>query len=98
MNKEDRLSHLSERLERAADARHMATTPVWAEAWTGFERELLERLLGCGPTDDEVRYRLQVGIEAARHVRRAIEHEGQTVESLQKEIDTLEGRITRPIA
>ena len=76
----------------------MATTAVWSDAWTGFEQELLERLLKCGPTDDVERYRLQIGIEAARRVRKTIEHEGQTVESLEKEIATLEGRITRPIA
>lgn len=98
MSKSDRIAALSEKLARAGDARTMATTDVWAAAWREFEQELLERLLKCGPTDDAERYRLQIGIEAARRVKRAIEHEGQTVESLQKELDTLEGRAMRPIA
>lgn len=76
----------------AADARHMATSPVWEEAWQSFERELLARLLKCGPEDDLVRYRLQVAFDAARHVRRAIENKGASVESLQKELDLIEGR------
>lgn len=98
MNKPDRIAALSEKLLRAGDARHMATTDVWSNAWKELEQELLERLLKCGPTDDAERYRLQIGIEAARQVKRAIEHEGKTVESLQKDLDTLEGRLARPIA
>lgn len=98
MNKQDRIAQLSERLARAGDARTMATTDVWAEAWTGFERELLERLLKCGLTDDGERYRLQVAMEAARYVRRAIENEGKTVESLEKQLDHLEGRKVAPRA
>ncbi len=94
----DRITHLSESLNRAADARAMATTPLWAETWDRFERELLERLLKCGPDDDMVRYRLQVGIEAARHVRAAIEHAGKTAKSLEKELDVLEGRKPASIA
>ena len=95
---EDRIVELSDRLARAADARHMATTPVWADAWTSFERELFERLLKLGPTDDEARYRLQIGIEAARQVRRAIEHEGKTEVSLRKELDLLTGAKPRAVA
>jgi hypothetical protein len=94
----DRLTQLSERLARAADARSMSTSPVWAEAWQDLEQELLERLLRLGPTDDEARYRLQVAIEAARRVRGLIEHEGRTVQSLEKEMDLLEGRKAAPIA
>ncbi len=94
----DRIAQLSEKLNRASDARTMATTPVWAEAWQGFERELLERLLKCGPDDDVVRYRLQIGIEAARHVRMAIEHASKTGSGLEKELDLLEGRKPVPIA
>lgn len=98
MSKPDRIAQLSEKLARAADARHMASQPIWAEAWESFERELLERLLKCGPTDDEARYRLQVAIEAARCVKRSIEHEGRTVSSLEKEMEHLEGRKPAPIA
>lgn len=98
MNKSERIAHLSERLERAADARHMATTPLWAETWDALEHELIERLLACGPTDDAVRYRLQQGVEVARSVRRAIEHTSKSVEGLQKELDHLEGRAMRPVA
>jgi len=97
-NKQERIAQVSQRLIRANDARRMATTEVWNESWESFEQELLERLLNCGPTDDAERYRLQVGIEAARHVKRAIEHEGQTVVSLEKELDHLEGRTASPRA
>ena len=94
----DRLVALSEALARAADARNMATSPVWAEAWDKLESELLERLLGCGPTDDGPRYRLQMAIEVGRTMRRIIEHRGATVQSLQKEMDLLDGRKVAPIA
>lgn len=94
----DQIIQLSDKLNRAADARAMATTPLWAETWDRFERELLERLLKCGPDDDMVRYRLQVAIEATRHVRIAIEHAGKTAKSLEKELDLVEGRKLAPIA
>jgi len=93
-----RIATLSEKLAKVADARKMATTPVWADAWDGFERELLERLLKCGPDDDVNRYRLQIGIEAVRHTRRAIENGGSGAEALSKELDILEGRKAAPIA
>lgn len=89
---------LHEALNRAADARAMATTDVWARAWDSFERELLERLLKCEPGDDLQRYRLQVAMDATRHVRRTIEHQGKMVESLSKQLDLLEGRRLPPIA
>lgn len=95
---EDRLIRLSDALASAADARHMATSSVWAGAWEEFERELLRRLLQCEPEDDVVRYRLQVAFDAARHVRRAIENKGASVESLQKELDLIEGRKPRAVA
>lgn len=98
MSKPDRIAQLSEKLARAADARHMASQPIWAEAWESFERELLERLLKCGPEDDWSRYRLQVAIEVARHVKRVIDREGRTVAILEKEIEHLEGRKPAPIA
>jgi hypothetical protein len=94
----DTISRLSERLRAAADARAMAHAPVWARAWEDVERGLLERLLDCGPTDDEARYRLQVAIQASRQVRRTIEHQGASVAALEKELAVLDGRVKRPIA
>ncbi len=98
MSNPDRIAVLSEKLARIADARKMATTTVWDDAWTGFERELLERLLKCGPDDDINRFRLQIGIEAARHTRRAIENAGAGEKALETELDILEGRKAAPIA
>ena len=93
-----RIAALSEKLARIADARKMATTEVWADAWEEFERELLERLLKCGPTEEIERWKLQIGIEAARQVRRTIENGGQGAADAQKELDILEGRKVAPIA
>lgn len=76
----------------------MAASPVWDDAWMGIERELLERLLKCGPEDEMARWKLQVGIEAVRRVKRAIEHEGASESALVKELDILEGRKVAPIA
>lgn len=98
MNKPDRIAALSERLERAADARNMATTPVWAEMWSALETELLERAMKCGPTEDAARYRLLMAIDVSRTLKRAIEHEGKAAESLRTELDHLEGRTMRPVA
>lgn len=98
MDKAERIGALHERLTKAHDARQMAATSVWADAWDSFEQELLERLLKCGPTDDYERYRLQVAIEAGRHVRRVIENQGQTVGGLEKELDHLEGRKLHRVA
>lgn len=94
----DRIAALSEALARANDARHMASTDAWARAWDGFERELVERFIQCGEGDDLTRYRLQIAIEAARHTRRAIEHDARTVAGLEKELAVIEGRVPRPIA
>lgn len=94
----DRITALSEALTRANDARHMCATDVWARAWESFERELIERFLHCGEGDDQTRFRLQIAIEAARHTRRAIEHEAKTVAGLEKELAILEGRTPRAIA
>src|SRR5262249_41980582 len=93
-----RFAQLSDALASAADARHMATSQVWPKIWEMLERELLERLLKCGPTDDAERYRLQTAIEVSRHLRRAIEHTGGTAAKLEEELDYLEGRKMRPIA
>ena len=98
MTREQRITHLSETLRRAADARLLAASPIWAEAWTELERECLERLLECGPTEDEKRYRLQIAIETVRQTRRAIEVRGGTSEQLEKELAILEGAKPRPIA
>lgn len=98
MDSEDRAAALSDKLLAARDARHMVTSNSWGAAWSSFERELLERLLACAPQEDDARYRLQIGIEAARYARRAIEHESGTAEGLQKEIDLLTGSKPRPIA
>lgn len=98
MSNVTRIAALSEKLARVADARKMATTDVWADAWTSFERELLDRLLACEPDDDVNRYRLQIGIEAARQVRRTIENAGQGEAATVKELDILEGRKVAPIA
>jgi len=94
----DRIAALSEKLARIADAKNMAQTPVWGDAWDGFERELLERLLKCGPDDDINRYRLQIGIEAARHAKQAIENGATGEKALRAELDILEGRKPAPIA
>lgn len=93
-----RISELHGLLTRANEARRLVTTDVWAKAWESFERELLERLLKCEADDDVVRYRLQVAIECGRHVKRAVENEGQTVEGLETELDHLEGRKIARIA
>ena len=93
-----RIADLSERLRRIADAKNMTQTDVWAAAWHGFEQELLERLLKCGPDDELARWKLQTAIEAARHARRAIEHAATGEASLTKELDILEGRKAAPIA
>lgn len=94
----DRLARLSQDLQAAADARHMATSPVWARTWDGLEKELLERLLHCGPEDDEPRYRLAQAIEVARKLRRTIESTGLNQAMLEKELDQIEGRKMRSIA
>lgn len=97
VNKTDRIAALSEALAMVADARTMATTQVWGQAWDMYERELIERLLKCEAADDINRYRLQIGIEAARHARRAIEHAVKTESGLQQELDILEGRKKSPM-
>lgn len=94
----DKIARLSEALALVADARTMATTQVWGDAWNLYERELIERLLKCAAEDDINRYRLQIGIEAARHARRAIEHATKTEDGLRRELDVLEGRKLAPIA
>lgn len=97
-DKADRIGELHERLIAASEARQVIQSDVWARAWAAYEHELIERMLKCGPDDDWQRFRLQIGIETARHVRRVIEHEGATVESLQRELDHLEGRKMAAVA
>lgn len=91
-----KIGRLHDALTLVADAKKLASTDVWEQAWALYERELIERLLKCGPDDDINRYRLQIGIEAARHARRAIEHTAKTEAGLEKELDILEGRMKRP--
>lgn len=93
-SKTDRIAKLSEALAHVADARTMATTDVWGQAWDMFERELIERMLKCGdgPEEDATRYRLQIAVNAARSVRRVIEHASRSEDGLRKELDVLEGR------
>lgn len=93
-----RLADVHEALMAASEARALVQAPVWAKAWEALERELLARLMACGPTDDEQRYRLQVGIEAGRQVRRVLEHQGSTTASLEAELNVLEGRKKAPVA
>jgi hypothetical protein len=94
--KAEKIGRLHEALTIVADARAMASTHVWDQAFAMFERELLDRMLACGPDDDVNRYRLTVGIDAARSAKRAIEHVIQTEAGLLKELDILEGRLKRP--
>lgn len=96
MDSSERIQRLHEQLERVADARSMATTPVWAEAWDAFERELLDRMIAA--TDPEAVMRLKAGMEAARAARRAIEHKSKTADGLEKELDLLEGRRIARVA
>lgn len=94
----EKLQKLHQALAIAGDARAMATSNVWAEAWERLERELLARLLKCAPTDDLPRYRLSIAIETARNLRTTIESAGASVTALERELDILEGRVERPIA
>lgn len=98
MSRDERIGQLQEALWRAHDARAMAQTGVWADAWQKFERELLEQMLECGPTDDAARYRLQIAIEASRTVRRIIEQEARTTGSLENELAVLKGEKMQRIA
>lgn len=92
----DRLIELSDALRKAATARATAQGSAWAEAWERLESELLERALEAD--EDAGRFRLLEAIKACRRVRRIVEHEGATVESLQRELDLLEGKRPRAIA
>lgn len=98
MSNPDRIAALSEKLERIADARKLATTPVWADAWKELEQELLERLLAYGPDDEMARYKLSEAIKAARRVRRIIETGATGEKAARDELDILEGRKVAPIA
>lgn len=98
MSKPERVASLSEKLKRLDDARKLVSADLWDEAWTSFERELLERLLKCAPEDHEARYRLQTGIEAGRRVRRVIENASKGEVTVERELDVLEGRKMAPIA
>ncbi len=94
----NRIAELASKLKRISDAKQLLQTSLWADAWTEFEQELLERLLKCGPDDEVARWKLQMAIEAARNVRRTIENAGTGEASIIKELDILEGRKASPIA
>ena len=93
-----RLASVSTNLRKHAEARAMTSSPVWADLWNDLEQELLERLLTCGPTDDEKRFRLQTAISVARDLRRMVEVKGITPPHLEKELAILEGAKASPIA
>lgn len=94
----DRIQALSNRLAQAADARAMCTAPWWDGLWNDLERELVDRLLKTGPTEEMVRWKLQVAVETARRIRRAIENGGQSAQVLERELDYVEGRKPYPVA
>jgi hypothetical protein len=94
----DRIPALTEALNKAYDARSMAGSSVWADAWNKIERELLEQLLGCGPTDEAARWKLQIALQASRDVRRLIETQGHTVDGLEKQLAALRGELPLRIA
>lgn len=94
----DRLTKLAENVSRVAEARSLTTTTVWADTWNQIEQELLERLLKCGPTDDEPRYRLSQAIEVARRLRRAFESIAGDPGKLAHQLDQIEGRKMPAIA
>ena len=94
----DRLARLSEALRDHENARNVTNNPAWARIWNELEQELLERLLKCGPTDDEQRWRCQTTIEVARRARHMFEIKGVTPADLEREIAYLDGSKPRPIA
>jgi len=98
MTREEKITHLSGLFKRAADARALAASEVWAEAWVELERTLLDELLACGPTEDEKRYRMQTAIEVGRTLRRLIEAKGAMKDQIEKELDFLTGERIRSVA
>lgn len=93
-----RVALLSDALSKAADARAMCHSNVWADAWNKFEQELFQQLLDCGPDEDVKRYRLQIAIDASRQARRTIEHQGRTIDSLETQLAVLTGEKKLRIA
>lgn len=98
MNKPDRIAALSGKLERIADAVNMAATPVWADAWNEYERDLLERALNLEPDAHQARFGLLEAIKAVRRVRFIIENARAGAEATEAELAQLEGRKLRPVA
>ena len=94
----DRLAKVQEQFAAALDARAICDTPAWREAWDGLEREMVERFLACGPEDDLPRFRIAEAMKAARRARKAIEGKARSSETLERELDFLEGRKPRPTA
>lgn len=94
----DRIGKLQAQLSAALDARGVCETQAWREAWAALEKELMDRFMACEPEDDQGRFRVQEAMKAIRHVRAAIESKGRSSETLERELDVLEGRKMRAIA
>jgi hypothetical protein len=94
----DRLIRLSENLRKHQEARALTASKVWPELWNDLEQELLERLLQCGPTDDDKRFRLQTAISVGRSFKRLLEAKGVTPGYLEGEIAVLEGQRPASVA
>lgn len=88
----DRTERLMAALERAETALRFKAEPIWPELWNSLEQELVQRLLGLGPDDDDARWRLSQAIDVARRVRNLVEQQGAKRDQLVKELDLLEGR------
>lgn len=98
MSAEERLARLSENLRKHQEARALTQSGVWASICEDLEQELLERLLSCGPTDNEARWRAQTAIQVARDLRRMLETKGITPAHLEKEMAVLTGERRAAIA
>lgn len=98
MNKAERIASLSEKLERIADARTLTSTSVWADAWSDYEHELLNRALDLEPDQHTARFGLLEAIKAVRRVRWIIENARAGAEAIEAELAQLEGRKLRPVA
>lgn len=85
-------------LRKHQEARALTQSAVWADLWTELEQELLERLLSCGPTDNEARWRTQTAIEVARRLRNMFEVKGITPAHLEKEMAVLTGERRSAVA
>lgn len=98
MSNADRITRISTLIRAQQDTRNITSNPEWAPTWRELEQELLERLLKCGPTDDEQRWRCQTTIEVCRRVKAMFETRGITPASLETELAYLDGSKVRPVA